>query len=58
MAENLYRITTKWACFGIVVKNMKVIDAAPMGRKSIGRWWPDVKKFYKVHWQAKVEKLY
>jgi hypothetical protein len=34
-------------CFGMIAdEKQKIIDAAPMGKKSIGKKWKDVASFY------------
>ena len=30
----------------IADENQRIIDSAPMGKRSIGRYWKDVAKFY------------
>jgi len=33
----LYQITLSYACFGIEIKNNKVVEVAPIGRWMIGK---------------------
>lgn len=42
----LYRITTGYACFGIVVEAGRVILAAPIARWARGKPWEGVRAYY------------
>ena len=39
----LIQIDLPYACFGIVVRHGKVIDAAPIGNWMVGKLWKDIK---------------
>lgn len=44
----LYQVTTPSACFGVVVTAGRVTEAAPIGRKLIGRAWAEVRAQYQA----------
>lgn len=43
----LYQITTPFACYGIVVLNGLVVEAAPIAYWAVGKTWEYVSNYYK-----------
>lgn len=38
MRDGLYQVTTSWMCAGFVVKEGRIVEAAPILRKKLKYW--------------------
>lgn len=57
MKSILYRITTDYACFGIIAQDDRIIKAAPIAGWTIGKRVYHALKYYIENKKAKIERI-